>query len=426
MNAPDAFLPPDTPDGLMTLVEVTCELALQHDLDDILRTVTTGVCDALSCERASLFLLDEDARELYTRVVTKLEIAEIRFSIDSGIAGWVARERQLLNVPDPYDDERFNSEFDRQTGFRTRNILASPVFSRLDGRLVGVLQILNKSESGFDVTDERVLQAFAAHAASALERHKLLEEAKKSQALALAVEMGRRIQTSFLPDSLPDVPGYELAAWWQPAESVSGDYYDVLRLPDGRLGLVVADVSGHGVGPSLIMASARAMLRVLARTISDPEKMLSLVSRSIFPDLEGVGFITFLMTALDPQTHRLAFANAGHGPVLHYRRSADAFEQIDATGFPLGVQEESLFDSADPIALERGDILVLMTDGAWELTNPQGEQFGVERLEQFVRGHRDRPVAELLSVMQQAILEFHPDELPPDDVTLLLVKRCST
>jgi GAF domain-containing protein len=159
--------------GLMKLVETTCELAAQHELDDILRTVTQGACEALFCERASLFLVDEQTAELFTRTVTELEIEEIRFPRERGIAGWVVSHREMLNIPDPYNDERFNPSFDRQTGFLTRNILAAPVVSPLDDRTVGVLQILNKQGGSFEVYDENVLKAFAAHAATALERAKL-------------------------------------------------------------------------------------------------------------------------------------------------------------------------------------------------------------------------------------------------------------
>lgn len=419
----DSPLSQSSINGLMRLVETTCELAAQHELDDILRTVTVGACEALDCERASLFLVDEAASELFTRTVTELEIEEIRFPIERGIAGWVVRHRQMLNIPDPYQDERFNPSFDQKTGFRTRNILAAPVVSPHDDHTVGVLQILNKKGGPFTTHDERVLQAFAAHAATAIERSKLLQEAKKSQELKLAIEMGRNIQTSFLPGSLPDVPGYEMAAWWQPAESVSGDYYDVLQLPDGRWGLVIADVSGHGVGPSLIMASARAMLRVMAEAGSEPHEILSLLSETIYADLKESLFITFFIAALDPERHELVFANAGHGPVLHYRKQDDEFSTLDATGLPVGVLEKNDYPPSEPIPLAPGDCLLLMTDGAFELPDAQGEQFGVDRIQQLIRENSRRSAKELVETLRRAVTAFDPNRLPPDDVTLLVLKR---
>ena len=411
--------------GLMKLVELTCDLAALHHLDVILRTVTTGACAALNCDRASLFLYDRNNEEIYTRIVTELEIAEIRVPLGKGIAGWAAQQRQLVRVDDPYADERFNPEFDRKTGYRTKNVLAAPLFSRVDGHLVGVLQLLNRETVAFGDSDEQLLSAFAAHAASAIERHQLLAQAKISQELQLAIEVGRRIQSSFLPDRLPNIPGYEVAAWWEPAESVSGDYYDVLTLPDGRIGFVMADVSGHGVGPSLIMASVRAMLRVMTKSNSDPADILNQLGPLIYPDLGDSRFITGLFAALDPTSHVLSFANAGHGPVFLFRRESRTFDTLDATGLPLGVVSDFEYDAGEPRQFAAGDILVLMTDGAWELADDNNKPFGADRIQQLIQDHADQSATELLAILRERILAHNPKKLPPDDVTILLLKRTS-
>ena len=412
-------------DGLMLLVEITRELAAQHDLEEILQTVTDGVCRALDAERGSLFLYDPKRKELYTRVATELEIAEIRTPLSRGITGRVGRTKQVSNVAEPAADPDWNPEFDRRTGFRTRNILAAPVLSPRDARMVGVLQVLNKrKEDGpFDDFDEQLLAAFSAHAATALERAQLLEEARRAHELQVSVDLGRSIQTSFLPKSLPDVPGYEIAAWWQPAEAVSGDYYDVLRLPDGRIGVVVADVSGHGFGPSLIMASIRAMLRIVTRAGSEPHRILSLLSQTISPDLPDGRFITFLMVALDSRTHELTFANAGHGPALHYRRATGEFRTLQATCVPIGVIEEMQVPTGETLTIDPGDLVLLATDGAFEVRDEHGEMFGMPRLEALVRDNVHLPASQMLAVVRKAINEFFPGPHPPDDVTLLLLER---
>src|SRR5205823_4680467 len=130
--------------GLTKLMEITQRLAAQTELEPILEIITDGACQALECERASLFLYDDRRRELYTRVATDLELREIRSSIESGFNGWVGRNKQPLNISDPGSDERWNSSIDHQTGFQTRNILAAPLVSPRDGRLLGTLELLNK------------------------------------------------------------------------------------------------------------------------------------------------------------------------------------------------------------------------------------------------------------------------------------------
>lgn len=411
--------------GAMSLVDVTVRLAAQHDEETVLRSVTEAVCEALRCERASLFLLDESRQELCTRVVTELEISEIRVPVGVGVAGWVARHRAVANIPDPPLDERWSAETDRRTGFRTLNILAAPLVSVIDGRLIGVLQLLNRHEGHFDEFDEKLVQAFAAHAATAIERGRLLEQARRSQELQMAIEMGRSIQTGFLPQKLPTISGYTLAAWWQPAEDVSGDYYDVLPLRDGRIGLVVADVSGHGVGPSLIMASARAMLHVLCRTMSDPVEIFAALSESITPDLGEGRFITFLIAALDPRTHTVTFANGGHGPALHRRAEDGSYAALDPTTMPIGFDFVPVRRTAGSLSLKPGDALVLATDGAIELRDTQREMFGRARLEAAVTAASGpkQDAAAIVRSLRERITAFLPTEAPPDDITVLTLCR---
>ena len=410
-------------DALLRLLDVTCELARHHSLDQILRTVTTGACNALGCERASLYLYDAERQEVYTRIATELEIEEIRSSIDHGVTGWVARNRELANIADPVSDPRWNPEFDKRTGFRTRNILSAPIVSSHEDRLIGVLQLLNKHDGPFGSFDEQMIRAFAAHAATALDRATLAAEAQRSHELQLAVNMGRRIQHSFLPRHLPKIPGYDLAAWWRPAESVSGDYYDVVPLPDGRLGLVVADVSGHGVGPSLLMASVRAMIHVLARMNSDPSQIVSQLAEMIAPDLDEGRFLTFLLVALDPVTHELTFCNAGHGPALIYHRATESFQVLNSTSLPLGFLTEFGARNGPTLEMGPGDLLVLATDGLIELQNADHELFGRKRLEAVIHEYCTLAVQDIVMAIQDDVAEFLGDCDPLDDVTLMVLER---
>lgn len=409
--------------ALSHLLDLALRLATENDLDRILQIVTNSVCDAVDCERASLFVIDEARRELYTRVATELEINEIRHSLDQGITGWVARHQQVVHVPQPYSDERWDSSVDRRTGFVTRNILCAPVISNIDERLVGVLQLLNKAEAGFGPFDEQLLRAFAAHAATALERRRLQEEARHAHELEHAMEMGRRIQRGFLPDTLPNIAGYEVATWWQPAEFVSGDYYDWLPLADGRVGFVIGDVSGHGLGASLIMASLRAMLHVLTKTLADPDRIVDLLAESIAPDLKESQFISFLLVALDPASHQVHFANAGHAPALHLDTAAATFRRLDATRLPLGFPRLLSGQTPPQLELRSGDLLVLGTDGCIEVRDSSDTMFGNERLQQLVLAHRNESANEIVAAVRDAVQQFHGRPLPPDDSTLLIIKR---
>lgn len=409
-------------DSILRLVDLTSQLAAEHDLEAVLTAATDLACDAIGCERASLFTYDEASQSLVTRVATSLEVRELRLPMGQGIAGWVAERRMLANVSDPAADLRWSDLADRVTGFRTKSLLAAPLLAPPDGRLVGVLQLLNK-DGGFDTFDERLVTAFASHAAIAIERAGLIEEAQRSQALKLNLDVGRQIQAGFLPKQLPKIPGYEIAAWWEPAEGVGGDYYDVLPLPDGRVGLVIADVSGHGIGPSLLMASVRAMLHVLARTESDPSRILSLLSETIRSDFEMGRFVTLLFAVLDPQSHQLTWVNAGHGPSLLLDRDCGSCRMLETTALPLGFADDHDFPSAGPMELNPGDLLLLATDGAIELRDAQGEMFGRRRLEEIFLAHQHEPAQTVCDALHEAISGVYPGGAPLDDITLLLLER---
>jgi phosphoserine phosphatase RsbU/P len=293
----------------------------------------------------------------------------------------------------------------------------------VDGRLLGVLQLLNKAGDGFDDFDEQLIQVFAGHAATALERRRLLDEARQSQQFAAAFETARGIQVGLLPQQLPTVPGYRLAALWQPAEFVSGDYYDWLQLPDGRLAIVVGDVSGHGIGAALLMASVRAMLHVLVRTHSTPEAILSLLHEGLVADLRDSRFITLVMATVDPVTHAVRFANAGHAPALHYRAATDEFVRLQATSLPIGFPQIELPSVDTQLSLEPGDLLMLGTDGIVEVANDAGDLFRTERLMDLVRRHHRGGPQHLVRIIGETIQDYHGKPLLPDDCTLVVLER---
>ncbi len=432
-SAPDTDLAPDEGDPraqvarLTRVLEVTRHLAAERDLARLLELIIHQAREAVGCERASLFLYDEERDELYTRHMTHPEeIAEIRLPSGEGIVGLAARSRQLVHVADPYHHPLFRPDFDRRSGFRTRNILAAPLVSWADGKLLGVLTLLNKEGGPFTTADGRLLDLFAAHAAVALERALLARHYEEKVRLLAALDVAHEIQAGFFPQRLPEVPGYELAAGSRSAEATGGDYYDALALGPDRVGLVVADVCGHGLGPSLLMASLRALLRGLAPRAPSPEALLTDLNEALFADLvPRHRFITAAYGHLVPAEHRFHYANAGHGPVLlHVRAAAGQVCSLlddEARGCPLGIVHGP-YRACAPIDLAPGDLLVLGSDGLVE-TRRGGECFGMERLSQFLLAGRDRPLPQLLDGLFAETTAFHEQPRPSDDLTLLLVRR---
>lgn len=410
-------------EGVTRLLEITSTLAADIDPQRILEAITNEACAAINCARASLYRYDPAHDELYTSVATKLEINEIRRSTALGVTGYAARERKLVHVSDVRKEPNWNPEFDRLTGFTTRNIMAIPLVGPDGESLLGVLQLLNSQQEDFDDIDKALLTVFSQHAAVALERARMVEELQLQQRTQASLNVARDIQRGFMPRELPRIPGYESASWWAANEAIGGDYCDVMGLQDGRIALAIADVSGHGLGPSLIMASLRAALHALVLEHSAPEVLLNLVGRSLGNDLRDGRFITMIMAALDFRTHSLEYANAGHGPALHYEALTDEFNTLESTGMPLGVFDRPEYPQGWPIDLEVGDLIFLCTDGIVEAMNEEGTHFGQKRLEELIRQHASAPLQQMVEHIGTEVEAHFEGDSPPDDLTILVLRR---
>jgi serine phosphatase RsbU (regulator of sigma subunit) len=241
-----------------------------------------------------------------------------------------------------------------------------------------------------------------------------------SQELAQAGE----IQASFLPEEIPEIPGWQFAASLAPARETSGDFYDFINLPAGRLGIVVADVAGKGAAAALYMASGRTLIHTFAPNLPDlPERVLFEANRRITEDTHKGLFITAFYGVIDPVRGILMYCNAGHNPPLLLQSQGNAHVQkLTRTGVPLGIvaQTEWLQNS---IQLSPGDALVLYSDGVTDAQNSQREFFGEERLVTIVRSSRGRTAKEIHDAIQKDIHDFVDDAPQFDDITLVVLVR---
>ena len=345
--------------------------------------------------------------------------------MDRGIAGEVATTAKGINIPDPYNDSRFNPDFDRKSGFVTKSLLTLPLGGH-DGKIVGVIQVLNKLGGPFSDRDERLLSALGAQAGVAIERQGLLEQYAVKQRIERDLNIAREIQQGLLPKTPPDLPGFEIAGWNRSADETGGDCYDWLRLPDGLLAISIGDATGHGIGPALVAAEARALLRGTLMQSRDLARVVPQINDLLGEDLREGTFVTAFIGLLDPVKSSVEYVSAGHGPLLVYTAAHDSFTEIPTHGLPLGLMPEVEFDPATHVPLALGDMLLLFTDGFFEWSRPDGEQFGTDRLTDVVRRHRDLPVAEVIALVYAAVVEFSEGTKQADDCTAVIVKRVST
>ena len=218
---------------LERLLDVARHLGATVDLDALLETIAVAATSVLDCERATVYLYDRPAGELCSRLATGIAdspINEIRFPVSRGIAGEVARTGHSVNLPDAYTDPRFNPDFDRVSGFRTRSMLAVRLADH-DDQTVGVLQLLNKRSGTFDARDEEVAGFLGGQAGVAIQRQSLLHHFAEKQRIERDLSIARSIQQGLLPREQPSVTGFDIAGWNQPADETGGDFYDFFPLP---------------------------------------------------------------------------------------------------------------------------------------------------------------------------------------------------
>jgi len=410
---------------LERLLDVSRRLGATVELDPLLAAIADAATSVLDCERATVFLLDRQAQELRSRLATGIAsspIAEIRFPVGRGIAGEVARTGVAIDIPDAYADPRFNPDFDRQSGFRTTSMLTLPL-SGHDGAIVGVLQVLNKRGGPFGGRDAEVAAFLGTQAGVAIQRQMLLEEYATKQRIERDLNIARTIQQGLLPKEQPRVPGYDVAGWNRPADQTGGDYYDFMPLDDGGLAITIADVTGHGIGPALVVSETRALYRAVVRHAADLATAADQVQALLAQDLPEGRFVTAFFGVLDPQRGAVRFVSAGQGPILAYSAATGGFADLPTQGLPLGIVPELPYDPAVEHPLAPGDVLVLLTDGFYEWTNPADEQFGTARVSDLVHRHRALPATEMIALLYQAVVEFAAGTPQGDDLTAVIVRR---
>lgn len=392
-------------------------------LDDLLNLILGKLVTTIGAERGTLYLVDEERGELWSRVLLQDAgpLSEIRLRIGEGIAGHVAATGAVLNIPDAYADPRFNSQFDKVSGFHTRTILTAPMFNPQQ-KVIGVVQLLNKRDGAFTFRDERLLAAMAAQAAISIENARLYQQEIQQQLISRELETAHSIQASFLPDRIPALAGWDIGALWCPIRSVAGDFYDFYALADGRLGLVIADVSGKGIPAALFMALSVTVLRYGMSINLSPDEVLRHANEMIISEQRSRMFATAFVGYLAPASSEMLFACGGHNPPLWYRAATGAVEYVTAQGVAVGIFKEAEF-ALDRLRLEPGDIFVLYTDGITEVLNSAEEEFGEDRLEALIRQHTALPAQDLADLILETISDFSAEQELADDATLVVIKR---
>jgi len=406
-------------DPLALIAELSGAFASSGDVEATVQRAVERIAEYVGAEGGALFLLEEGEggrRELVCHAATgPVRIAGLRLAPNQGIVGRCCQTETLQHVRDVREDPSWEPAVDVETGFTTRSILCAPMI--VQEERLGAIELVNKlsGDGLFASADARLLEALAASAALSLHNARITERLVERELLEREVRMAAEIQRSMLPIARP--PPFPLAGVNVPARGVSGDFYDWLELPDGRIVFGVGDVSGKGIDAAILMAKTASLFRCIARDATDPGPLLGRLNEELLETATRGMFVTLAVGRLDPVHGTVRLAAAGHPPAL-VRDVDGRWHEIESGAPPLGI--EPFPDPGGPPEVElslAGGSVYLFTDGATESQGPGEGMLGVEGLRRAIDERIDRPARARLDSLVACLRARGPR----DDLTLLVL-----
>jgi len=398
------------------LLELGTKISVSLDTNQLLEQILDLVFQVVRYDAAGIYLVDKKTQWINQQAIRGYDpnrADAVRLKVGRGLIGWVAKTGRPVIVPDVLRDERYVN-----ARAETRSEMVAPL--RVGSEVIGAFNVESDEPDAYEPEDLELLMTFASQAAVAIERTRLHAEVLETRRLEEELSIGQRIQRTFLPERDPKVPNFDIAGAYYSSGLVGGDYYDYVRITEGQLGIVVADVSGKGIPAALIMAAFRASLIAEVRNNYAIRTVFAKVNKLLWESVEVDRFVTAVYGVLDINARRFTYVNAGHNPGLLYRGATDTFDSLDSTGPLLGTLETATFKEKQ-VEIRRGDVLALYTDGITESMDQAKELFGEERLRDVIRSRREGSAAEIVRGIRETVGAFSGGE-PEDDLTLVVVK----
>ncbi len=405
---------------LHILLDVHSALGSWMRLDELLELILDRVFTHLRPEQAVIYL-KQDGEEHQRAAAKTLPGVREQIVPARSLVREVSEKGVAALVVDVEADERFaQAQSIMMSG--VRSLLAAPLLEE-EGRSLGMIVVSTSSVAQqFQESDMELLVALGSVAALRIRNAALAEEALERRRLEEELALARRIQETLLPQKLPEVPGFELYGGNTASWHVSGDYYQIIGCNDGKTCmLLVADVSGHGMAASLLTASFEALAAGMIEDGRPPEEICTKVSRRLYRRTPPERYATAFVVRLDLESGKIDYANAGHNQGLLISASGEV-EELGSTGMPVGLVEESEYGSGQT-SLQPGDALVIYTDGITETFDPDGEQFGLERLVEACRRTRSAPLDDMVAAIHEDLDAFARGVPFADDRTLVIARR---
>lgn len=413
-------------DKLRLLLDITKKISRSLDLQEVLNLVMDTLDSLIPYDAAGIFILqcampglDKSPKQtcvFRTEAVRGYDIEDLRdlrLKIGEGIIGTVAQTGEPVISPDVRTDPRYVN-----ARSETRSEMVAPIISNEE--VIGVFDLESDQLNAYTHDDLQVLLLLASQVAIIIEKVMLHEQLIEKKRIEGQLEVARQVQLELLPASDPQIEGFDICAYNFSTEEVSGDYYDWVSIYDDQIGIVIADVSGKGVPAALLMAFLRASLRAAIHIGYAPHVSMAKVNYLLWESIERNQFVTAFYGVLDASNKTLAYTNAGHNPPLLMDADGTA-RFIERGGIPLGMFRDTRYYEYYQ-SIESGQTLVLYTDGVTEAMNEQEQEYGRPRLAEKVREGRHLSASDLITFIQQDVLDWTGGRGASDDMTFFIVK----
>lgn len=379
------------------------------DLDNIINTILDAYFVLTGAKRISLYLWENEG------LINKRTKGECNFKDNIYFSEETMKNFSLKDYRDIYSDlsKRFNLASNEE-------IVISPLVVK--DKQLGVIYIIEDKLKMIDL-DEETISALVIQVAIAINNAQIYSELLIKERISNELDVAARIQKKILPADINEIFGLEIAQYFEPAKEIGGDYYDYTILDNDIFSITIADVSGKGVPAAFLMALCRSVLKTITLTGDfATNENLNELNKIIYPDITEDMFITMIHSKYDKETKTLYYSNAGHNPLVVYRAKTDSIELHTVKGVAVGFLENYNYRQGQ-IQLDKGDIIVLYTDGITEAENENKEMFGLERLKEVVYKNKNKSPQDLKDEILEGINKFREDYEQTDDLTFVILKN---
>lgn len=404
---------------LTVLNDLAITASSSLEVNQVLDIIVEKSIKATKAEQGSILLLTEQEDSPLKTLIRQQDRSQLlTYKIGTNITGWVLKHQQPLIIDDLATDERFNTtEQERQ---EIRSVLCVPI--RFRAKLLGILMVTNKKTfEPFSKNDMRLISIIAAQSGQLIRNSQLQQETLEKKRMEQELVMARNIQRGLLPYRQPEIDGLEIASYFNAADEVSGDYFDYFDLGENRIGIVMADVSGHGASSALVMTMIKGILQALKQTYESSDVVLRELNLILDQTIPKDMFVTMMYLDFDLNNKIMRYSNAGHNPLIIYNSKSSSSELIEFRSPALSLSKLAAYSEKE-ISLNPGDVFVVYTDGVTEAFNDKKEMFEETRLMQAVDEKGQEQANSIIDNLKNRLQEFTGDAKQSDDIAIITIK----